>query len=155
MPKSFIRLGPGVNFINILQAAFKQADPKSAKNTDGLTVFFVRLGSGHIKVARIILMKLTPGFQRRKLRVCPKIMPPSFNPYRQKTGWFSIANLSFKRFFYCNLIFHIKPLNCLIVKRRFREVVLTVTMLLFYIITYCYHDHIKLFSYQILMQGSG
>jgi len=29
---------PGVNFINILWAAFTVADPESAKNTDNLTV---------------------------------------------------------------------------------------------------------------------
>jgi len=30
---------PGVNFIDVLRAAFTCADPKSAKNTDNLTVF--------------------------------------------------------------------------------------------------------------------
>ncbi len=30
----------GVNFINILQAAFTNADPESTKKTDTLTVFF-------------------------------------------------------------------------------------------------------------------
>ncbi len=52
---------PGVNFINILQSAFMCSDPESAKKTDGLTVFFVLLGSLCIKVARKMLVKLTPG----------------------------------------------------------------------------------------------
>jgi len=33
----------GVNFINILQAAFMHVHPKSAKTTDGLTVFLALL----------------------------------------------------------------------------------------------------------------
>jgi len=40
--------------------AFMHADPKSAKQTDGLTVFFALLGSAHIKdVRKILLVKLT------------------------------------------------------------------------------------------------
>ncbi len=39
------------------------ADPKSAKKTDNLTVFFVLLGFAHIKAARKILVKLTTGLQ--------------------------------------------------------------------------------------------
>jgi len=35
--------------------------PKSAKKTNNLTVFFAHLGSGHLKVAPLMLMKLTPG----------------------------------------------------------------------------------------------
>ncbi len=31
--------GPGVNFINILLAAFMRKDPESAKQTENLTVF--------------------------------------------------------------------------------------------------------------------
>jgi len=52
-----VNLTPGVNFINILQAAFTRADPKSAKNT----VFFALLGSAHVKAASEVLVKLTPG----------------------------------------------------------------------------------------------
>ncbi len=37
--KRLVKLTPGVNFVNILNAAFTQADPNSAKKTDGLTVF--------------------------------------------------------------------------------------------------------------------
>jgi len=36
--------GPGGNFINILRAVFISANTKSAKKTDGLTVFFVLFG---------------------------------------------------------------------------------------------------------------
>jgi len=43
---------PVVNFNNILQAAFTRTDPKSAKKTDNLTVFFAHLGSVHVKAAR-------------------------------------------------------------------------------------------------------
>ncbi len=51
---------PGINFIKILRAAFSLADLKSAKKTENLTVFFVILGSGHVKASRRTLMKLTP-----------------------------------------------------------------------------------------------
>jgi len=51
---------PGVNFINILPAAFSLADPKSVKRTVNLTVFFVFLGSALSKAARRMLMTLTP-----------------------------------------------------------------------------------------------
>ncbi len=51
----------GVNFINILQAAFMKIDPKSAKNSVKLSVFFALLGSASINAARKMLMKLTKG----------------------------------------------------------------------------------------------
>ncbi len=35
-----MKLTPGVNFINILQAAFTNADPKRAKKIDSLMAFF-------------------------------------------------------------------------------------------------------------------
>ncbi len=44
---------PGVNFINILRMPFMRSDPKSAKKTDSLTVFFVLLGSACIIVGEI------------------------------------------------------------------------------------------------------
>jgi hypothetical protein len=50
---------PGVNYINVLQTAFRQKDPKSAKTTVKLSVFFVLLGSAHIQAARR-MMKLAP-----------------------------------------------------------------------------------------------
>ncbi len=51
---------PGVNFVNVLQAAFERTNPKSVKKTDNLTVFFALFGSASVK-ARRTLMKLTPG----------------------------------------------------------------------------------------------
>ncbi len=52
---------PGVNFINVLQAAFAQhADLKSAKKIDNLTVFFAISRSAGIKAAIRMLMKSTP-----------------------------------------------------------------------------------------------
>jgi len=41
----------GVNFTNILRAAFTHADPKSARKTDGLTEVLALLGSLRIKAA--------------------------------------------------------------------------------------------------------
>jgi len=43
-----------------LHAAFKHTDPKSTKKTDGLTVFFLILGSTFVKAVRKILVKWTP-----------------------------------------------------------------------------------------------
>jgi len=54
---------PGVNFINVLQAAFTHADPKNAQKTVELSVFFVLLGSVLTKVAHRTLMKLNPDDQ--------------------------------------------------------------------------------------------
>ena len=51
----------GVNFINVLRAAFTRADPKKSKKTDHLTVLLVLSESAGIKAARAhrMLMKLT------------------------------------------------------------------------------------------------
>jgi len=51
---------PGVNFINILHAAFTLVDPKSIKKIDNLTVIFTILGSSQRKAVHKMLMKLTP-----------------------------------------------------------------------------------------------
>ena len=51
---------PGVNFTNVLQAAFTHAEPKSAIKLLSLTVFFELLGSAHVKAAQRTLVKLTP-----------------------------------------------------------------------------------------------
>jgi len=48
-----------VNFINVLQAAFTPADPKSAKKTVKVTAFFALSGSARLKTASRMLMKLT------------------------------------------------------------------------------------------------
>ncbi len=49
----------GVNFINIICAAFALEDPKSAKKTFKLSVFFALLGSSCTKAAREMLMKFS------------------------------------------------------------------------------------------------
>jgi len=54
-----------VNFINVLQATFLCPDPKSAKETDNLTVSFALSGSALIRAAQIKLMKLTPTLQKK------------------------------------------------------------------------------------------
>ena len=51
----------GVNFTNILQAAFTPADPKSAKKTVKFSSFIALLGSARVKAARRMLVKLPPG----------------------------------------------------------------------------------------------
>ncbi len=56
-----MKLTAGVNFINVLPAAFRLADPESAKQIDNLTVFFALSGSARVKAARRTLMKLNPG----------------------------------------------------------------------------------------------
>jgi len=48
--KMLVKLSTGVDFTNILCPAFTQTDLKSAKKTDGLTVFFVLLGSAQKKL---------------------------------------------------------------------------------------------------------
>ena len=53
---------PGVNFTNILRAAFTRADPKSAKKTVKLSSFIALLGSARVKAARRTLVKLTPDY---------------------------------------------------------------------------------------------
>ena len=50
----------GVNFTNVLQAAFALVDPKSAKKLLNLTVFFALLGFERVKAARRTLVKLNP-----------------------------------------------------------------------------------------------
>jgi hypothetical protein len=49
----------GVNFINVLRAAFTRADPKSTKKTVKLSNFCAFLGSARIKAVFRMLMKLT------------------------------------------------------------------------------------------------
>ena len=70
--RSFLKIGlivscilneprPGVNFVNVLQAAFTHADLKSIKKTDNLKSFFTLSGSAWLKAACRTLMKSTPG----------------------------------------------------------------------------------------------
>ncbi len=56
-----LNLTAGVNFINILQASFASADPKRAKNTVNLSVFFALLGSSNVKDVSKMLTNLTIG----------------------------------------------------------------------------------------------
>jgi len=56
--RMLMKLSPGVNFINVLQAVFTGTDPKSAKKTDKSTVFFVLLGSVRVKASNKRQVKL-------------------------------------------------------------------------------------------------
>jgi len=58
--KMMVKLTPGVNFINILLAAFKCAHPKSAKRQSSCQSFFGLSGSWRAKAARKMIVKLTP-----------------------------------------------------------------------------------------------
>ncbi len=51
-----VKLTTGVNFTNILHKAFTRSDPKSAKETDSLTLFFAQLGSARAKAALKMLV---------------------------------------------------------------------------------------------------
>ena len=59
---AYYRLTSGVNFINILWAAFTLPDPESTQKLLDLTVFLVLLVSGSLKAARRMLVKLTPTY---------------------------------------------------------------------------------------------
>jgi len=52
---------PGVNFTNILRAAFKCKDPKSAKRQSHHQYLLALLGSTRVKASRKMLMKLIQG----------------------------------------------------------------------------------------------
>ena len=52
---------PGVNFINILRAAFTLTGPNSTKKCVKSSSFFALLGSASVKAARSMLVKLTLG----------------------------------------------------------------------------------------------
>ena len=54
-------LETGLNFINVLCAAFTSAYPISIKKTVKLSIFFTLLGSTGVKAVRRMLMKLSPG----------------------------------------------------------------------------------------------
>jgi len=61
-----MKLAPGVNFTNILRAAFMCADPKSLNKTDSLTVSFVLLGSLRVKAELINVGEIDPRCQFHK-----------------------------------------------------------------------------------------
>ncbi len=48
---------PQLEVVNMFSAAFTRTDPKSAKKTDSLTVFFALLGSASVKGELNMLMK--------------------------------------------------------------------------------------------------
>jgi len=53
--------GAGVNFTNILCAAFTSLDPKCAKRQSSHQCLFALFGPKHVKAAYKMLVKLTPG----------------------------------------------------------------------------------------------
>ncbi len=57
-----IPLCPGVNFTNILPAAFMLVEPKGIKKIDSLSVYFMLSGFAHVKAVHRTLMKLSPDF---------------------------------------------------------------------------------------------
>jgi len=56
-----VKSTPGVNFINILLAAFTLGDTKSLKKIDNLSVIFMHLGSLSVKAEQKKLVKSSPG----------------------------------------------------------------------------------------------
>jgi len=57
--KMLVKLTIGVNFINVLQAAFAHADPKVKKRQSIQQLLFALLGSAQVKDAHKMLVKLT------------------------------------------------------------------------------------------------
>ena len=57
----FMKLTQRVDIYQILHTAFECADPKGAKKTDNLTVFFALLGSVCVKAENKMLVKFSPG----------------------------------------------------------------------------------------------
>jgi len=64
-----VKLTTGVDFTNILHEAFTSTDPKSAKKTHSLTVFFALLRYTSVKVVRKMLVKLTPAHLQKSVIV--------------------------------------------------------------------------------------
>jgi len=104
-----VNVNSGVNFINILWATFTPADPKSAKKTVKLSIFFALLGSALAKAAHRMLMKLTLGvrfFAAFCIGSCrPKINTFS-SQYSTKMHGFGLAKL------YYILLMREYSLNC-------------------------------------------
>ncbi len=90
-----VKSTPGVNFINVLWAAFTCADPECAKKTYNFTVFFTLLGSVGIKAVHRMLMILSPDvivkkkrilvFVKKKWKFCFSLT--SVNKSREKKNW--------------------------------------------------------------------
>jgi hypothetical protein len=71
-----MKLTTGVDFTNILHAAFRRADPISSKKTNGLTLFYAILGSALVNSASKMLVKLTlarPGSHINEQLFCTKV----------------------------------------------------------------------------------
>ena len=90
---------PGVNFINVLRAAFTLADPKSAKKTVKSISFFALLGSASVKAACRTLVKLNRGWMDLHIEHLvkdrnPIRMSPAIGLIPLKTKWNNIRLLS-------------------------------------------------------------
>ena len=72
--KMLVKLKIGVNFTNILQAAFMLVDSESVKKIDNLTVIFTHLGSVCLKSACKMLMG--------QFQVLTKPLKKYFDPVR-------------------------------------------------------------------------
>ncbi len=78
-----IKFTLGVNFINILQADFTRADPKSAKKIDNLTVFFTLLGSTSIKAEPKLLGEIDQNKMAKRGRFFFRIQKNKTSPFLQ------------------------------------------------------------------------
>ncbi len=90
-----IKSMPGVNFINILQAPLKRADPKSIKRQTTWLSFFAHLGS-----ACKTLMKLTQGYNPIAYRTK---VPNPWKGSRGSTKMRKVKQCSHLHLFYRNL----------------------------------------------------
>ncbi len=70
---------PGVDFINVLRAAFAPVDPKSVKNTVKSSVTFYAFGIYERKSCTRMLMKLSPGVN------FINVLPAAFTPVDPKS----------------------------------------------------------------------
>jgi len=76
---------PGVNFINVQQAAFGGADPKRVKKTENLIVFFALSGSG-LNFTNIFTYEFyTCSSQKRKNSVKLSVSFYAFGIYWRKS----------------------------------------------------------------------
>ncbi len=57
---------PGVNFINVLRAAFTLVAPQCIRTQSSYQYLFTLLGSTFVKAVRRMLMKLSPGMQLKR-----------------------------------------------------------------------------------------
>jgi len=69
--RMLMKLTPGVNFTNMFTCSFCTCQSQKRKKTDDLTVFFMLLGSAHVKAAQRMSMKSTPGRPASSRRCCP------------------------------------------------------------------------------------